>query len=55
MADALSWKSSGSLTTLRQLEKTLQEDFCRTGIEFITGALSTMMLESTLLEKIKQG
>ena len=55
MADALSRKSSGSLIALCQLEKTLQGDFCRSGIELITGRLSSMMLESVLLEKIKQG
>ena len=55
VADVLSRKSSGSLTVLSQLEKILQEDFYRSGIELITGRLSTMMLESTLLERIKQG
>ena len=53
--DALSWKSSSSLVTLRQLEKSLQKDFCRLGIELITGSLSMMTLESTLLERVKQG
>ena len=55
IADAFSRKSSSSLTTIHQLEKTLQEDFCRSGIALITGSLSTMTLESTLLERIKQG
>ena len=32
MADVLSRKSFGSLVALRQLEKSLQEDFCRSGI-----------------------
>ena len=32
-ADALNRKSFGSLTVLRQLEKSLQEDFCRSSIE----------------------
>ena len=54
VADALNRKSFGSLTTLRMLEKTLQGDFCRLGIELITWRLSTMMLQSTFLEKIKQ-
>ena len=54
VADALSRKSCGSFTALRQLEKTLQEDFYKSGIELITGRLSTMTLESTLLETIKQ-
>ena len=53
--DVLNRKSSSSLTALRQLEKTLQGDFCRSGIELIIGRLSIMTLESTLLEKIKQG
>ena len=38
VADALSRKSSSSLTTLRQLEKSLQKIFCRSGIELITEA-----------------
>ena len=54
VADALNRKSSGSLTALLWLEKSLQEDFCILGIELITGRLSTMTIESTLLEKIKQ-
>ena len=54
VAAALNRKSFGSLTILRQLEKSLQEDFCRSGIELIIGRLSTMTLEFTLLDRIKQ-
>ena len=53
--DTLSRISCGSIMALRQLEKTLQEDFYRSGIELITRRLSTMTLKSTLLERIKQG
>ena len=55
VADALSRKSSGSLAALHELEKTLQEDLCRSGIELITGRLSAMTLQSTLLDRIIQG
>ena len=54
VADALSRKSSGSLTALHELEKPLQEDLCRSSIELITGKLSAMILQSTLLDRIKQ-
>ena len=36
VADALNRKSSSSLRILRQLEKSLQKYFCRSGIELIT-------------------
>ncbi|PON83186.1 hypothetical protein TorRG33x02_210200, partial [Trema orientale] len=47
--------SSGSLAALHELEKPLREDLCRSGIELITGKLSVMTLQSTLLDRIKQG
>ena len=55
VVDVLSRKSSGSLIAIRQLEKSLQEDFCRSDIGLIAGKLSTIMLKSTLLDRIKQG
>ena len=32
----------------------MQEDFCKSGVELIIGSLSTMTLESTLFDRIKQ-
>ena len=54
MADVLSRKSSGSLTTFHQLKKTLQEEFSILGIDLLTGRLSAMALESTLLEGLSK-
>ena len=54
VADVLNRKSSSSLTALCQLKKSLQKDFCKSGKKLITRSLSTMTLESTLLEMIKQ-
>ena len=55
VADALSRKSLSSLSVLRRISKPLQEDMCRAQIEIIIGKLATMTLQSTLLERIKQG
>ena len=40
--DALSRKSSSSLSILRKTSKLLQEEICRAEIEIVTGRLATM-------------
>ena len=42
VADALSRKSSSSLSILRKLSKPLQEEICRVGIEIVTGRLAAI-------------
>ena len=54
MADALSRKSLGSLAALNKLEKPLQEDLYRLGIELSTGKLYAVILQFTLLDRAKR-
>ncbi|XP_062113261.1 uncharacterized protein LOC133824401 [Humulus lupulus] len=55
VVDALSRKSHGNVSFLRKLTRPLQEDMCRAEIEVIIGRLSVMTIQSTSLERIKQG
>ncbi|XP_062073030.1 uncharacterized protein LOC133777449 [Humulus lupulus] len=55
VADVLSRKSRSNVSIFRKLTRPLQEDMRRAEIEVITGRLSVMTIQSTLLERIKQG
>ncbi|XP_062088884.1 uncharacterized protein LOC133795448 [Humulus lupulus] len=48
-------QTASTVSFLRKLTRPLQEDMCRAEIEVITGRLSVMTIQSTLLERIKQG
>ena len=54
VADALSRKSSATLMSIQALPQPLQEDIFKLGIELITGKLSSLTLQPTILGEIKE-
>ena len=54
VADALSRKSSATLMSIQALPQPLQEDIFKLGIELITGKISSLTLQPTILGEIKE-
>ena len=54
VADALSRKSSATLMSIQALSQPLQEDILKLGMELITGKLSSLTLQPTILGEIKE-
>ena len=55
VADALSRRGPGMVSSLQGVLRKILEDMERAGIELITGQLSKVTLQSTLLERIREG
>ncbi|XP_062086172.1 uncharacterized protein LOC133792283 [Humulus lupulus] len=54
MADALSRRSYGSVSTLRGIAQPLQNDIKKSGIELISVQLADLMIKSAPMEEIKE-
>ena len=55
VADALSRKGPGKIHGMRLIARELADDMTRAGIELLVGQLANITLQSTLLERIKEG
>ena len=55
VADALSRKGPGQVYGSRLMAREVADDMTRAGIELLTGQLSNIMLQSTLLDRIREG
>ena len=54
VADALSRRGYGSVSTLRTLEKPLQQEIIKSGIELVRGKLANLACESILWAEIEE-
>ena len=55
VADALSRKGPRQIHDIRLIARALADDMTRAGIELLVGQLANITLQSTLLERIKEG
>ncbi|XP_062118794.1 uncharacterized protein LOC133832471 [Humulus lupulus] len=55
VVDAWSRQGHGSVSALSTIEMPLQKEIINVGIEFVTGGLSNLTLQSSLLEQIREG
>ena len=55
VADALSWRGSGHLFSSVQISKEFTDEMTRERIKLVVGRLANVSLQSTLLERIKEG
>ena len=55
VADALSRRGPGQLYSSTQISRELADEMVRAGIELVIGRLANITLQSTLLERIREG
>ena len=55
VADALSRRGPRMVSSLQGVSRKILEDMERAGIELVTGQLSKVTLQSTLLERMREG